>query len=201
MGLRRTIFSPLLGDGIFLQEGDVWKHSRDILRPHFYHRHYENLEIYRPHVHNLLQAMENDATNVIDLEPLFFRLTLDVTTEFLFGESVWSQRPTSSAAAHDFEAAFDLGQGISARRLRFQKLYWLVDGKRLRKACDMIHQFADRIIDKTLGSTDDTSGRYKSPFLKIVAQHYPERDVLRGQAINILTAGRDSTATFLSWTL
>ncbi|KAI1378065.1 cytochrome P450 monooxygenase [Hypoxylon crocopeplum] len=201
LGFRRTIFFPLLGDGIFLQEGDAWKHSRDILRPHFYHRHYEDLNIYRQHVDNLLEAIASDATRVVDLEPLFFRLTLDVTTEFLFGESVWSQRPTSSVTSHDFEDAFDLAQSISSKRLKFQKLYWLVDGKRLRKACDIIHQFADRVIIKTLTTNvDDATRSSKPPFLKTIAQHYPERDVLRGQAINVLTAGRDSTATFLSWT-
>ncbi|KAI1413298.1 cytochrome P450 monooxygenase [Hypoxylon sp. FL1857] len=201
LGFRRTIFFPLLGDGIFLQDGDAWKHSRDTLRPHFYHRHYENLDIYRPHLQNLLDAIASDATSVVDLEPLFFRLTLDVTTEFLFGESVWSQRPTSSVTSHDFEGAFDSAQNISAKRLKFQKLYWLVDGKKLRKACNIIHRFADRVIDKTLSSnTDDVGRSSRPPFLKTVAQYYPERDSLRGQAINILTAGRDSTATFLSWT-
>lgn len=201
LGFRRTIFHPLLGEGIFLQEGDAWKHSRDILRPHFYHRHYEDMDIYRPHVENLLEAIANDGTDVVDLEPLFFRLTLDVTTEFLFGESVWSQRPTSSIVGHDFEGAFDLAQTISAKRLRFQKLYWMVGGKQLRKASSIIHEFADTIIKKTLaGNADDAPTSKKPPFLKTVAEEFPDRDVLRGQAINILTAGRDSTATFLSWT-
>lgn len=185
----------------------MWKHSREILRPHFYHRHYENLDIYRPHVENLLTAIDSDAAlggalNVVDLEPLFFRLTLDVTTEFLFGESVLSQRPTSSVSSHDFEDAFDLAQSISSKRLRFQKLYWLVDGKRLRKACNTIHRFADGVINRTLaGRAYDANGNSKPPFLKTIAQNFPEQDILRGQAINILTAGRDSTATFLSWTL
>ncbi|KAI1770105.1 cytochrome P450 monooxygenase [Hypoxylon cercidicola] len=206
LGFRRTIFFPLLGDGIFLQEGDAWKHSRDILRPHFYYRHYEDLDIYRPHVENLLEAIASDAiadtaTSVVDLEPLFFRLTLDVTTEFLFGESVLSQRPTSGVTSHDFEKAFDTAQSISSKRLRFQKLYWLVESKRLRKACNTIHQFADGIINKTLiSSADDVNPRNRLPFISTIAQHYPERDILRGQAINILTAGRDSTAAFLSWT-
>ncbi|KAI1139096.1 cytochrome P450 monooxygenase [Hypoxylon sp. FL0543] len=200
LGFRRTIFLPLLGDGIFLQDGDAWKHSRDTLRPHFYHRHYESLDIFRPHLQNLLDAITSDATSVVDLEPLFLRLTLDVTTEFLFGESVWSQRPMSSGKSHDFEGAFDSAQNISARRLKFQKLYWLVDTKQLRKACNIVHRFADRVIDKTLNSADDANRSRRPPFLKTVAEHYPERDSLRGQAINILIAGRDSTATFLSWT-
>ncbi|KAI6083073.1 cytochrome P450 monooxygenase [Hypoxylon rubiginosum] len=203
LGFRRTIFFPLLGDGIFLQEGDAWKHSRDILRPHFYHRHYEDLDIYRPHVKSLLEVISTDAiaTGVVDLQPLFFRLTLDVTTEFLFGESVLSQRPVSDVISHDFEEAFDTAQSISTKRSRFQKLYWLVDGKGLRKACKIVHEFADGVINRTLtSSANDVNDSNKLPFLSTIAQFYPDRDALRGQAINILTAGRDSTATFLSWT-
>ncbi|KAI2606761.1 cytochrome P450 monooxygenase [Hypoxylon sp. NC1633] len=193
VGFRRTIFLPMLGDGIFLQEGDAWKHSREILRPHFYHRYYEDLELFRSHVANMLEAISSSATNVVDLEPIFLRLTLDITSEFLLGESVWSQRPTLSVTSHDFEDAFDLAQSILSKRLRFPKLYWLVDGRKLREACNIIHQFTDRILIKTL--TSDDASR-----LKTVAEHYQERDALRDQAINVLTAGRDSTATFLSWT-
>ncbi|KAI1385870.1 cytochrome P450 monooxygenase [Hypoxylon trugodes] len=200
LGFRRTIFFPLLGEGIFLQESDAWKHSRDILRPHFYHRHYENLDIYRPHVDNLVDAIATDAPGIVDLEPLFFRLTLDVTTEFLFSESVWSQRPNSSAVKNDFEDAFDLAQGISAKRLKFQKLYWLVGTKELRKACGLIHGFVDRVIGKTLdGGTDEAECSSRPPFLKTLAQNYSRREALRGQAVNVLVAGRDTTSTFLSW--
>ncbi|KAI8961471.1 cytochrome P450 monooxygenase [Daldinia sp. FL1419] len=201
LGFRRTIFSPLLGDGIFVQEGDAWKHSREILRPHFYHKNYASLDILRPHTDNLLDVISGAATNIVDLEPLFFHLTLDTTTGFLFGESVESQRPDTSAENQEFEEAFDLAQTISARRLRFQKLYWLVGRRELRKACNTIHRFVDRVIHGALStSADDEENTIRPPFLKNVAQYYPERDALRGHAISILTAGRDSTATFLSWT-
>ncbi|KAI1505069.1 cytochrome P450 alkane hydroxylase [Biscogniauxia marginata] len=202
VGIRRTIFLPLLGDGLFTQEGDKWKHSRDVLRPQFYHRHYENLEIFRPHVENLLQAI-GDIRGVVDLEPLFFRLTLDVTTQFLFGESVYSQRTSKNAKANDFEVAFDLAQSVSIKRLKFQKLHWLVGGKRFRKACDTVHQFADQIIDN-MGygnSFDNENGHRGRSFLEAIASEYPERDALKGQVTNVLAAGRDSTACLLSWTI
>jgi cytochrome P450 len=35
MGLRRSHFYPLLGDGIFSQDGADWSHSRALLRPQF----------------------------------------------------------------------------------------------------------------------------------------------------------------------
>lgn len=38
-GLRREVMFPLFGDGIFTQEGDAWKRSRELLRPQFVFRH------------------------------------------------------------------------------------------------------------------------------------------------------------------
>ena len=35
MGLRHNAFYPLLGDGIFNADGELWSHSRALLRPQF----------------------------------------------------------------------------------------------------------------------------------------------------------------------
>ncbi|KAI5919353.1 cytochrome P450 alkane hydroxylase [Camillea tinctor] len=203
IGMRRTVFLPLLGDGLFTQDGDEWKHSRDVLRPQFYYRHYEDLHIFYPHVENLLHAI-GDIKGVVDLEPLFFRLTLDVTTQFLFGKSVHSQRANLSDQPSEFEVAFDLAQSISIKRLKFQKLYWLVGGAEFRRACNTIHQFTERIIiDKYIDDNKVTNDKSscKRSFLEAVAEDYPEKNALRGQATNVLVAGRDTTACLLSWTI
>ncbi|KAL2022262.1 hypothetical protein VTK56DRAFT_5872 [Thermocarpiscus australiensis] len=34
-GCRPAVFAPLLGNGIFTQEGAAWKHSRELLRKQF----------------------------------------------------------------------------------------------------------------------------------------------------------------------
>lgn len=38
-GRRRDITFPMLGDGIFTQEGAAWKHSRELLRAPLQHKH------------------------------------------------------------------------------------------------------------------------------------------------------------------
>lgn len=52
-GLRRQIFFPLLGDGIFTQEGPSWKHSRKMLQPQFARQQYRGLEIFQTHIDSL----------------------------------------------------------------------------------------------------------------------------------------------------
>lgn len=179
-----------------------WKHSREMLRPQLVYRQYEDLELFREPVEDLLQVLPS-AGGVVDLQPLFFRLTLDVTTAFLFGKSVHSLLTPEGSQEQTFAQAFDTAQSYVASRFRLLDLYWLIGGRKWRDACAKVHMFADQIIDQNLSSSEtaegQSDGRYV--FLKSVAKAYPDRASLRGQIINILTAGRDTTACLLSWTL
>jgi cytochrome P450 len=201
MGPRRAITFPMFGDGIFTQEGPEWKHSRDLLRPQLQHKQYENLEVLRTAVDDLIQHLQ-ESNGAVDLQPLFFRLTLDTTTAFLFGESVRSLVTPDAAGERTFADAFNTAQKWVTDRFRLMDLHWLVDGKEFRQACKDVHNFADQIIDRNL-SSDRTGvqeqGRYV--FLDTVAKNTSDRTALRGQIINLLTAGRDTTACLLSWTL
>ena len=82
----------------------------------------------------------------VDLDVLFFRLTLDSATEFLFGTSVDSQldvfpsyKMLDSAAgapySSGFAAAFDEAQMTLATRARFVDFYWIFSPRGFRKNC------------------------------------------------------------------
>jgi cytochrome P450 len=201
MGPRREITFPMFGDGIFTQEGPDWKHSREMLRPQLQHKQYESLEVLRTAVDDLIQRID-EGSGLLDLQPLFFRLTLDTTTAFLFGESVRSLITPEAASERTFATAFNTAQRWVTNRFRLLDLYWLVDGKEFRQACRDVHTFADQIIDRNLSSDRSEakdSGKYV--FLDTIAKSTSDRTALRGQIINLLTAGKDTTACLLSWTL
>ena len=195
MGFRRDIMLPMLGDGIFNQEGVAWKHSREMLRPPLQHKHFEDLGVFKQSVQDLVDVLSR-RTGVVDLQPLFFRLTLDVTTEFLFGESVKSQKVPESAGEQNFSQAFNTAQDIVSKRFRLSELYWMIGGSKFKKACNDVHYFADQIIDRNLSRSSEKS----RVFLDAIAESTADRDALRGQIINMLVAGRDSTACLLTWT-
>ena len=199
MGPRHKVMHPFFGDGIFTQEGADWKASRDILRPQFVHKQYEDLSVFQGPMEDLLDCLPSSGT--IDLQPLFFRLTLDVTTAFLFGNSVQSLKQKDSSSEPSFANAFNVAQGYVAKRMRLQDLYWLVGGKEFRQACETVHKFADQIIDNNLSKPEgekDNEGRYV--FLNFLARNTSSREALRSQIINLLVAGRDTTACLMSWT-
>lgn len=116
-GPRREIFDPLLGDGIFTQEGVAWKHSRELLRPQFARNQYKDLSVFKEHMDNLISNIPTKG-GIVNLQPLFFRFTLDTTTAFLFGESVYSLSPDRSLDESEFANAFNIAQGYMARRFR-----------------------------------------------------------------------------------
>jgi cytochrome P450 len=195
IGPRRAITFDMFGDGIFNQDDAAWKSSRDMLRPHLHHKHYQSLDIFQAAIDDLISIIEA-STGTLDLQPLFFRLTLDTTTAFLFGESVKSL-VTPDSGESTFASAFDAGQKWVTKRFRLAGLYWLVNGKEWRQACKDVHEFADQLIDRNLA----LKKAGEEGFLHSIAEHSPNHTALRGQIINLLVAGRDTTACLLSWTL
>ena len=172
------------------------------MRPQFTHKQYEDLGIFRNSVSDLIDIISSQKDGVIDLQPLFFRLTLDVTTAFLFGESTKCLRNQDSSDEQTFASSFNRAQEYVVKRFRLLDLYWLIGGTEFKRACNDVHRFADQIITRTLSrdsSQDEKGSGYV--FLDTIAEKTPDRTALRGQIINILTAGRDTTACLLTWTL
>ena len=61
---------------------------------------------------------------VVDLQPLFFRLTFDTTTFLLFGKTLSSLQSSDIAGKEsEFAAAFNLGQDYLSHRGRLGDLY------------------------------------------------------------------------------
>ncbi|TLD30129.1 cytochrome P450 alkane hydroxylase-like protein [Venturia nashicola] len=163
------------------------------------HRQYEDLEVFREPIDDLVSIIQ-ESKGVLDLQELFFRMSLDVTTAFLFGESTRSLKAPESAGELTFSDAFNTAQSYIIQRYRLLDLYWLIGGKRFRKACSDVHRFTDQIIDRGIARDRSTNNQGKYVFLDAIAESSKDRSALRGQIINILAAGRDTTACLLSWT-
>ncbi|KAB5540562.1 cytochrome P450 [Coniochaeta sp. 2T2.1] len=87
-------------------------------------------------------------------------------------------------------------------RFRTAHLSRLFEGREWRKSCRGVQIFADQIIDQHLmdKQLNNGSNRGCSSLLQGVAEGCHDRATLRGQIINMLVAGRDTTACLLSWT-
>lgn len=107
---RKKQMRLLLGEGIFTTDGASWQHSRDMLRPNFVRSQIGDLPMFETHVKRLTSAIPRDGSTV-DLQDLFYRLTLDIATEFLFGESSNCLAPDFSNDSYkQFIKSFDYCQ-------------------------------------------------------------------------------------------
>ncbi|KAK9372169.1 cytochrome P450 [Lipomyces chichibuensis] len=221
LGTRYDAFLPFLGEGIFTLDNEGWAHSRMMLRPQFKRQQVSDISMLEPHVRNLMSCLSRSRTESCDIQELFYRLTLDSATEFLFGESVQSLCLTpesadkqtdniyvvvSDAGKRGFTDAFNYCQEVLAIRAIMRSFCWLLNPKDFRETTAVAHKFVDYYVNKALDAYRDglakieemTAGRYI--FLYSLVQETQDPRALRDQALNILLAGRDTTAGLLSWT-
>ena len=196
------MFYPLLGDGIFTQEGSAWKHSRELLRKQLSRIQYQNSDHFREHFDALLTCLQS-SEDVIDLQPLFFRLTLDTTTALLFGRSTHSLLPQDGVGAEEkaFAEAFNMAQEGLAKRCRLAPWHFLYRPSSFRTACSTVHNFMDNYI-LSRGS-DKTTANYSrsTSFFDEVARESNSNAALRDLMLSALLAGRDAVACCMSWTI
>lgn len=152
-------------------------------------------------------------TSEVEMQTLFFRLTIDSATEFLFGESVNSQiseMPGADSGKGGIERAFarnfDEAQMHMARGFRLGDMWWLHNPKEFKANNKIVTDFVDYYVNLALRGNLNTEKkmeeghrREKYVLLEAVAQQTRDPDELRGQLLNILLAGRDTTASLLSW--
>ncbi|KAL2839576.1 cytochrome P450 [Aspergillus pseudodeflectus] len=207
---RRDSLHPLLGTGIFTSDGEVWAHSRALLRPQFTRDQISDLDLEERHLQQALRALPVDPatgwTSTTNIQNIIFRLTIDSATEFLFGESSDSQgealRNGGKLPEDHFTGYFDRGQWFASQRVRFEKFHWLVNSKESRYVDHRVHSYVDRFVNKALKAAAE--GKPASPnyiFLEALAASTKDPIELRSQLLNILLAGRDTTASLLSWSM
>lgn len=197
---RKEGFRPLLGIGIFTTDGHEWQHSRDMLRPNFVRSQVGDLATFETHVSHLIAAIPPNQQ--VDLSELFFRLTIDSATEFLFGESTES---LTKGSADGFAEAFNSSQDYIAHSSRWGKWTYLFPAnKRFEQDKKFVHDFVDYFVDKGLAKrpqllaekSDTKSGRYV--FIDELVRQTTDRIRIRSELLNILLAGRDTTASLLT---
>ena len=84
-----------------------WQHSREMLRPNFVRTQIGDVEMFENHVDHLIQMIPEDGSTV-RMQDLFFRFSLDVATDLLFGESTNTLAPDfADAEVTAFVDAYD----------------------------------------------------------------------------------------------
>ncbi|KAJ5678691.1 n-alkane-inducible cytochrome p450 protein [Penicillium macrosclerotiorum] len=201
LGSRRLASFPLLGEGIFSQDGLAWKHSRELIRHQFIRVHKQTPQSLMEHVEELVADIRNSAVDgVVDLKPHMYEFTLNTTTMLLFGEPRSNMDAEKRYAVRD---NFDYASFVVGIRVRLADGAWLYNPPRFRKACTAVRDWATFFASKAIQYKDEfgeDAAAEKYPFIIDLWREMQDFDLVRDQLLHILVAGRDSTASLLSWT-
>lgn len=206
IGQRFRALGALLGQGIFTSDGALWEHSRALVRPSFTKSQVADLDTFETHIQHLIAKIPH-GDSTVDLQALFFQLTLDSATEFLFGDSVDVLRSPAGSEQQLFGLAFDYAQTELTQRTRLGPFLWLYRNKEFDIACKRVHNFVDKFVARALEyrrahrageklSNETEKGKYI--FANELALATDDPMQIRAELLNILLAGRDTTAGLLS---
>lgn len=210
IGYRHGQFKPLLGDGIFTVSGERWKHSRAILRPQFTREQVSHVQMLEPHVQNLKNHIISHGEDPFDIQELLLKFTIDTSSDFLYGESCHSllEDEKDLRNGFEFQSGFYKSFDYAGKFLRYRAIannfYFLVDNSKFRESTKIIHQFADYYVEKALQMLPEELERATNNGFNLLFELVKEtRDpkVLRDLTLNILLAGRSTTAALMSFCL
>ena len=208
----RECFGELLGNGIFNVNGQLWKHHRMAASGLFSKRRLRDRmsDVFGSHAQDLLRAVQSHDT--VDIQHLFYAYTFDCINNTAFDRDINSL--TGSEQDKEFAEAFDTAQTLIC--LRFLVPWWKVFRclnlgweKQLGQSLRTIDTFLDGVLDAYF----DAEGAVKAEFrgentlIGLFLEHAEEenakctREGIRDLVINMLIAGRDTTATTLTSTV
>lgn len=215
----RSLYGDLLGQGIFATDGDLWRvhrkiasnmFSRNLLRRTSEVTLSKLEQVSSMFFDRIRMAAEGNGgieSATIDIQDILFRMTFDTTSYVAFGCEMDS---TAKGGQHPFAKAFDEMQLIITERMldplfKVKRRFGI--GSRERRIFALKQILADHaasIINGRRRSVED--GCKLGPDLLSRFLDYAKKngqplhdEELRDVVMNILLAGRDTTACALSW--
>jgi cytochrome P450 len=202
---RRDAFHKLLGHGIFVAEGAAWSISRRQLRPSFAKESKGVTEVLDTHVQNFIGAIRRQQGNYgyCELRSLFHSFTLDVFTEVFLGESCQSLREDGSQEGRDFQQAYDACMHRVVKEFIIYPLDKLLPKGKYRRDMATMNAFVDRHVTRVLAARRAQKpamerSESRQVVLEELANITQDPQILRNEMLNLLFAGRDSTASLLT---
>lgn len=161
---------------------------------------YQNLKGFGEHVDNLASSL-SATSGIVDLQPFFFQFTLATTTALIFGQPAGRLK---GEELESFASNFDHASTICASRLRLGDFNWAYTPSSYTKACGIVKRFVHGFVQQALQVNKDDvvpeeSNRYA--FIHDLYDELKDTNLVRDQLVNVLIAGRDTTACLMSWTL
>ncbi|HIP81463.1 MAG TPA: cytochrome P450 [Leucothrix mucor] len=204
--MRRAL-EPLLGDGLFISDGDTWASRRKIQTPLFDHSH---IKIFSKIMASTITEMAAEWTThgdgaELNIHTEMGKLAAEIIARTLFGEKLGAENSTAVVEAFaDYQSV--VKQMALSNFLGLPDWLPNVNAKigKARRAAKTIHNAVDAIIAKA-EEGGGQEGTMVTELLKANKSAAGGVDTMtkkqiRNEIIVLFMAGHETTANVLSWT-
>lgn len=174
--IRKAFNDPWIGAGIVNSDGPMWKSSRALLKPLFTKSQFANFDKIEFHVSKLIRTLEEDG-GIVDLQPHFSHLYIDLAFEFLFGRSAEELLPQVQMTVDGFLTEMRRAlQGVQRRIALGPVLKIAPKDRPWQEACREVHKVFDYCIDQAI---NDDAGPQDDPKVTLAEGSEPSFSLLQ----------------------
>jgi cytochrome P450 len=193
---------PILGEGLFLSEGELWTQQRKLIAPSFHRQRVEAMgttmaEVLSEHVARWDRFAKTNEE--FDLSEDMSFLALEVALRTMFGNGMDPEE------AKAFSEALIVGNEVSAERVWNLTRLTEVLPTAKNKAYNRAVQTLDRVVWRIIRERRD-SGASKDDLLGVLidardseTNEAMDDQQLRDEVLSLLLSGHETTAVTLSW--
>lgn len=222
----RSYMDVLLGDGIFNADGELWRKQRKTASFEFASKNLRDFStiVFREYSLKLSSILSQACKTgkVVDMQELFMRMTLDSICKVGFGVEIGTLSP--DLPENSFAQAFDAANIIVTLRFidplwRLKKLLRVGSEALLEQSIKLVDEFTYSVIRRrkaeivqarASGKQEKIKHDILSRFIELGEAGvdndngggislFGDDKGLRDVVLNFVIAGRDTTATTLSW--
>jgi cytochrome P450 len=188
------VFKNVVGDGLVTSEGETWRWQRHLMQPSFQHTRLKMLDTM---IVTIAQTMlerwqqKYESNQVIDIAREMASLTLNVTTQALFGVDLG-------------EEVNVIGEWVNQAASHFEK----PSRPQVQESARAIRGIVERIVQERQQNFVDKGDLLSSMMLArqegaapgAISQPRMDDSQLADQVMTLLIAGYETTANALTWT-
>jgi cytochrome P450 len=194
-----------VGRGVLMTDGNEWKRSRTMLRPIFARTAMDDPALLEPYVQKMLHAIRDDeaAHRQVDFQPISRRFTLDVVTDFLFGNSTLSLNPDPDGTSQGRRllGLFDQFDPPAGTFIAVGLLAWielLPSYPRISAVVSGMKTFFRNHMNEILSGLRQSSASAGTSCFRSMRESGMPDEVILGELQNVFFASFDTTTALLA---
>lgn len=197
------VLKPLMGDGLFSSDGDLWKRQRRLVQPAFQKKHQPMMAgIISSATSGMLDRWQANAAEerAVDTRSEVILLSLEILLRSMFSGDLIGHELELREAVIEYERHMDLVSAVNPVKL--PAWFPSVGRRRFQGAVRTLEQFIFRVVEERRRTHTD-NGDLVSLLLwardEETGQSMSDRQI-RDELMTMLQAGHDTVSDAVAWT-